>query len=496
MKISKEDVQNIKDDKGNTTMPKKHPHAQSGHPAHGDPNPSKEGHPVMEYAHSLSKDADISQYFAAIDANPLANAFKGRIFSHPDVPSKKLDQEEIQARAETLSHQKRSGKTVVYVNIPYCQTHCLYCGFYNKPFTNDFSKSYTDTLIKEIEMWADREIYTSAPIHAIYFGGGTPTALDAADLERILLSLKKHLPLANDCEITVEGRLYNFDEDKIEACFRGGANRFSLGVQTFDTKIRKKMGRIADKETAIKQIERLQSYDQAAVIIDLIYGFPDQTMEVWKRDLETAMSLKLDGFDCYQLKVFGTTPLGKAIAEGKISEAADITKLSQMYKECVDTLTSNFYRRLSLSHWGRTSRERNLYNLYTKGVSSGLCFGAGAGGGVHGHFMMNNNNVEAWSEMVLAGKKPYMFMQEQSENSLLYKSIAEYMEQGFINFVELEKSTQLDIKDIVEPIINQWQEAGLIIKNENSIKTTLAGEFWQVNLTQMLQHRVKCCIEK
>ena len=74
------------------------------------------------------------------------------------------------------------------------------------------------------------------------YGGGTPTALQADDLRRILKEVRAVLPLANDCEITVEGRLSNFGPDKMEACFDGGANRFSLGVQSFDTEIRQAMG--------------------------------------------------------------------------------------------------------------------------------------------------------------------------------------------------------------------------------------------------------------
>lgn len=96
------------------------------------------------------------------------------------------------------------------------------------------------------------------------------------------------LPLANDCEITVEGRLSNFGPDKMEACFEGGANRFSLGVQSFDTEIRQAMGRVSDRDTLIRQLQLLQSYDQAAVIVDLIYGFPMQTMERWLADIATA----------------------------------------------------------------------------------------------------------------------------------------------------------------------------------------------------------------
>ena len=123
----------------------------------------------------------------------------------------------------------------------------------------------------------------------------------------------RYLPLANDCEITYEGRLSGFGTDKMEAALAGGANRFSLGVQSFDTKIRQAVGRRSDKETLIRQLEKLMSYDQAAVVIDLIYGFPFQTLETWKEDLRIGRELNLDGIDCYQLRVFEKSPLYKYI---------------------------------------------------------------------------------------------------------------------------------------------------------------------------------------
>lgn len=205
-------------------------------------------------------------------------------------------------------------------------------------------------------------------------GGGTPTALEADDLRRILREVKAVLPLANDCEITVEGRLSNFGPDKMEACFDGGANRFSLGVQSFNTAIRQSMGRVSTREELIAQLERLMSYNQAAVIVDLIYGFPRQTMELWLEDIAVAQSLYLDGADCYQLNVYRQTPLGKAIEAGKMPAGADIPMQSAMFAAGVAAMQNAFYRRLSVSHWARTSRERNLYNLYVKGRAHCLAF--------------------------------------------------------------------------------------------------------------------------
>ncbi len=459
-------------------------------------NKVNDPHEQSKLGHGLSADGPISQYFAKEDVDPLTHAFGGKIAVHPGLGGNAVAEDEINTYAEKLSHETRNGKTVAYIHVPFCETHCLYCGFYNKPFSKDFSHHYTDSLLAEFELWKDRAIYNSSPIHAVYFGGGTPTSLTAEDLGRILKAVKEHLYLANDCEITIEGRLHNFGQDKIEACLEGGANRFSIGVQTFDTEIRKLMGRIADQETACKHLEVLQSYNQAAVIIDLIYGFPKQTMDKWLNDIKIAQSLNLDGADCYQLNVYGMTPLGKAINEGKIEPSADFPTQAKMFEASVMAMQGEFYRRLSMSHWARTTRERNLYNLYTKGVASGLAFGPGAGGALQDNFIINQPNVEKWIDLIKNKIKPIMGIQRYSKYQKMYRRIAENMEQGRLDFGAIHKEFVLDIYSFVAPIVEQWEKVGLVNYKDQKMVLTLAGQFWQVNLSQIILHRIKSCLEK
>ena len=282
----------------------------------------------------------IEKYFARECDDPLANAFDGKIAVHPGVGGGRIAPEDIPGMMAPLLDQPRKGESVAYIHVPFCETHCLYCGFYNQGYRKEESARYADALIKELALWEGRAAQEQGPVHAVYFGGGTPTALEAPDLERLLKAVRRHLPLANDCEVTIEGRLHNFGQDKMEACFEGGANRFSLGVQTFDTKIRQTMARLADREEVLRRLELLMSYQQAAVIVDLIFGFPMQTMDIWLNDIETAKSIGLDGMDCYQLNVYGKTPLGKAIAEGKLPASATIAQQSAMFKAAVEKLTS------------------------------------------------------------------------------------------------------------------------------------------------------------
>ena len=139
----------------------------------------------------------------------------------------------------------------LYVHIPFCESRCLFCMFYQNPYSKEASNAYTNTLIKEFELWNGRAAQNSAPIKALYFGGGTPTALEASDIRKILGAARKNLPLAKDCEITFEGRVHGFSDEKLEACLEGGVNRLSIGVQTFNPEIRREMQRLDSPEFII-----------------------------------------------------------------------------------------------------------------------------------------------------------------------------------------------------------------------------------------------------
>ncbi len=447
---------------------------------------------------STEKDVpwNIEKYFAREGVDALSHAFEGKIAVHPSIGGEIVLPDESEKCLESLLNTPRMGDSVAYIHVPFCETHCLYCGFYQRTYSREESARYTNALIRELQLWKGQPALEEGPVHAVYLGGGTPTALEAMDLERLLKAVRVHLPLANDCEITVEGRLHNFDTEKMEACFAGGANRFSLGVQSFNTRIRQAMGRLAPREEVFRRLEVLKSYNQAAVIVDLIFGFPMQSMDLWLEDITAARSAELDGLDCYQLNVYGQTPLGKAINEGKLPPAADIPQQSAMFAAGVDALQKAFYRRLSLTHWARTSRERNLYNLKVKGRANCLAFGPGAGGNLAGWFYMNQSRYEKWEEAVNAGRKPLMLLMRPCVHFAFFRAVAESLEQGWIDMARLERCYGVNMRAPLQPLLAQWSRAGLVEMRGDVVALTLAGQFWQVNLSQFMQDFLKHTLDE
>lgn len=191
----------------------------------------------------------------------------------------------------------------------------------------------------------------------------------------------------------------------MEACFDGGANRFSLGVQSFNTAIRQSMGRVSTREELIAQLERLMSYNQAAVIVDLIYGFPRQTMELMLEDIAVAQSLYLDGRTATSSTCTGRRRWARPSKRERCPPERTSHAVGHVRRGVRPGRTRSTGR-LSVSHWARTSRERNLYNLYVKGRAHCLAFGPGAGGTIGGYFYLNRSDYRTWQEQVHAGHKP------------------------------------------------------------------------------------------
>lgn len=449
-------------------------------------------HKNIEY---INPEENFERYCVNESENVIVDAFSKKTAVHAGLMDKFAPKEQTQEVLKNVLNQERNNRTAAYIHVPFCETHCLYCGFYNQPYRKEQSRIYTDVLIQEIKLWENTTAFKTKPINALYFGGGTPTALEVEDISRLLTYIRNTFPLANDCEITMEGRISNMTRDKVEAYLQGGVNRFSLGVQSFNTDLRRSMGRRSDRDTIIERINMIKEYNQAAVVLDLIYGFPNQTMDIWEDDIKLAQSLEIDGFDCYQLNVFPNTPLGKRIADGSMNPALNVKEKTELFIKSVELMQKALYTRISVNHWQRTTRERNIYNRLARGYASCLSFGAGAGGNINGYSYMILRDYQGYLAAVKNGVKPIMGISIPGENYSMYKEISEYFETGYLDLAYLENKYNLPLTDICSRLLSQWENAGVIKYENNKIILTLAGQFWFVNLSQLLQEYIKLTLQ-
>ncbi|CFB69804.1 TPA: heme anaerobic degradation radical SAM methyltransferase ChuW/HutW [Yersinia enterocolitica] len=379
-------------------------------------------------------------------------------------------------------------KRLLYLHIPFCATHCTFCGFYQNPLQTDSTARYTNYLLRELSMEASSPLLQGGPIHAIYFGGGTPSALSAQQLHSIISQLRKSLPLAPDCEITVEGRIFNFDDERIDACLEAGANRFSVGVQTFNTRIRQRMGRKASRDEAIHFLTNLASRDRAAVVCDLMFGLPHQTPETWQEDLAIVRQLPLDGVDLYALNLLPTTPLAKSVENNRI-ELPTLAQQCDFYCSGAESLAQAGWHQLSNSHWARTTRERNLYNLLIKQGADCLALGSGAGGSLQGHAYMQHRSLDNYYRLIDSGQKPLMMMTQASGEHPWRAKLQSGIEVGRLDLSELITDPYP-----LMPLIAQWHQSHLLKDDSFCLRLTDSGRFWASNIMQALQNIIPSLI--
>lgn len=433
---------------------------------------------------------DFAPYFANVTNDPLSRAFTARRAVMPFRGKRRVESDMVPSRWQEMLANHVDGSfgsgRLAYVHIPFCANHCLFCGFYRNAYTALAVGEYVDLLMRDIEREAQYAATQSEEITAIYLGGGTPSALTAAELSRLLLTLRRHLPVADGCEITVEGRIIHFDDEKVVACLEAGANRFSIGVQSFDTEVRRRQGRRASREEAITFLERLKRHDGAAVVIDLIYGLPGQSLDVWQRDLATAAAIAPDGIDLYGLNLIPGTPLFAAIQAGKFVTAPSLADLGRYYRIGSDFLNERSWRQVSNNHWARTPLERNRYNRMIKEGADCLAYGSGAGGTLGNLSFGLMGELSKFSEAVLAGQKPIGMLASSDSLRLLRNLIIGDLEMGRLDLPALDQAAGQAFSSDLHPLLEQWSSAGLLTRSGSAIDLTVAGRFWYANLITAL----------
>ena len=369
---------------------------------------------------------------------------------------------------------------LAYLHIPFCANHCVFCGFYRNAWKDSQSSVYTDKIIEE--MAAEAEVRTGeGKIRAVYFGGGTPTALLTEDLVRLIRACYQYLPLAEDCEFTIEGRMSHFDLEKAQACLEAGANRISIGVQTFNTAIRRRLGRKHSGDEAFEYLAKLCELD-AVIVADLMFGLPNQTDDVWQNDIARAAELPLSGLDTYAFNLYPMLPINRMIEKGAFPTPPGFDIQADQYAYTVETLLEKGWEQVSNSHFAYPGRgERNRYNTLIKSDIPCLAFGSGAGGNFGGFSYQVQGDLESYLATP-KGEKNIAFMSGHSPNKALLSKVQHDIETGRLN------PLLFDGNKAAQKLIAQWQEMQLFKEPDSDglIRLNTSGRYWSPTLIRKL----------
>ncbi|MGB0911915.1 MAG: coproporphyrinogen-III oxidase family protein, partial [Nitrospirales bacterium] len=191
-------------------------------------------------------------------------------------------------RLNLISHSEDLG---LYIHIPFCQKRCHFCAFYLTIHREDQAQWYLSALRQEIELYARQGTCYRFPLSTIYFGGGTPTALQAEQLTGIIQCLQQHFTLSRSIEITVEADPDTVSQDSLQVLRDGGVNRLSFGVQSLEQSEWQQLGRLGEMNAVTRAITMAKDVGFSNISIDIMYGLPGQTVKTWQRSLQQVIDL-------------------------------------------------------------------------------------------------------------------------------------------------------------------------------------------------------------
>lgn len=233
----------------------------------------------------------------------------------------------------------------IYVHIPFCRSRCIYCGFYSTTLV-DVQGRYVDALIRELALRSD---YLCEPVQTIYIGGGTPSTLTPDNLKRLCKALTKG---NNVVEFTVECNPDDISREFAELLVECGVTRVSMGVQSFSDARLRFLHRRHNADTVQFAVRALRNAGIKNISIDLMFGFPGETLEDWEHDISKAIRLDIEHISAYSLQYEKDTPLNDMLEKGLITEL-DEEICRDMYYHLVDRLEAADYEHYEISNFAK-----------------------------------------------------------------------------------------------------------------------------------------------
>ncbi|MGA8270606.1 MAG: radical SAM family heme chaperone HemW [Candidatus Sulfotelmatobacter sp.] len=208
----------------------------------------------------------------------------------------------------------------IYISVPFCKTKCSYCNFASDVFSRAVFERYVGRVCADIENAPQTAVEMGGRmdriVDSIYLGGGTPTLLDAAQLERIFATVRQQFEVSPEAEVTVECAPGTLNDATLDCLLRCGVNRVSLGVQSFVDQEAAAVGRLHKRMTVLDDIARLRAAGISNINIDLIAGLPHQTAESWESSLAETISTGAPHVSVYMLEVDDESRLGRELVAG------------------------------------------------------------------------------------------------------------------------------------------------------------------------------------
>ena len=346
----------------------------------------------------------------------------------------------------------------VYIHIPFCIKKCKYCDF------NSFSACEKEKAVYLHALFLEMGKYSGEIVDTVFVGGGTPTSLSAEQLESLLQNIQKIFTLSETCEFTLEANPKTLDEEKLEILKKYGANRISIGVQSFNDDELLKLGRIHTAREAEETITLAKRYFDN-ISIDLMCAIPNQTKESFKDNLEKAFSLNPQHISCYSLILEEGTPLFEEAQKGLLN-LPDENAEREIYDFAVEEMEKHGYLQYEISNFAK-SGYRSRHNIKYWECEEYIGIGLSAHSYLDGIRFSNTDDFSSY----INGE----FLSEERETLSKEDKMSEFMILGLrmtegVSKTEFKSRFSEDLEKVFAKPLLKFKNMGMIEEENDAIR--------------------------
>ena len=367
--------------------------------------------------------------------------------------------------AVTIQHHIPS----LYIHIPFCISKCIYCDFNSIVTKPQIVDEYLKAVEQELQLATGKHSFKT-----VFIGGGTPTVLNETQLDRLLNIISKHIDIPSLKEYTIEVNPGTLSDEKTIIMKNSHVDRVSIGIQSFNDRYLKLLGRIHSANEAKDIFLNLREKGFNNISIDLIYGYPAQTLNEWKKDLRECCKLDPEHISAYCLTYEQGTPIVEMTDSGTLQKLSEEDEL-KMYEFTNDFLRDNDYNHYEISNFAKQDKEC-LHNTVYWENREYIGIGAGAFSYVNGERYCNIKNVKEYTSSSISKKRLICFSeklpQKQRASEILIMALR--MTSG-ISKKEFTKKSGFDLNELFEKQLNNLTQAGLINFDNERVKLTTKG---------------------
>lgn len=359
----------------------------------------------------------------------------------------------------------------IYVHFPFCSVRCTYCDFATVAGRDDRIETYLDALLREIESLQPE---AAGAADTIFFGGGTPSRMTPESVARVLAALRRRFDVSDDAELTLEGNPESLTAEALSGFRSAGITRISVGVQSFNDAVLKRVGRAHDARTAERAVALAREAGFQEVSLDLIAGLPGEDLSSWPDTVRKAAGLRPDHVSVYLLESDKDTPLGRSIRGGRTPVAGD-DAMAETYEETVLALDEAGFPLYEISNFARAGcRSRHNLKYWSDAPYAG--FGLGAHGYVLGERRSNRRDLDGYVEDVTASVSPVDWREPYDRDRRLEEAL--FLGLRVVEGVDLETLGARYGVDLATRHAIAWERAaaaGLIVWDGSRIRLTPGG---------------------